>query len=317
MRANTEKAARGIETALALFKAGNHAAARRQVVAALDRDPEDVEALLLLARIETSTGHHDKALTLTTGLLKDYPELAPIRNIHIAALIGLRDEAAARQALAAYESDFPMLRQDVSMIRMMVERAFGSARSYRDAAMSVEGSNRAKTEARLALAEECIWQGRFLKGLALAEGVLEIQPEDSGARYLAMFAAFNGLRFADTRRHAREYARVAPDSAERANRFCQLSKFAYFPPFYICHAFQSLIQITGRRAGWTLASLVLFVGGLAIMSCGVAAAVIAGEVALLIPVAMAIYGFYMHHMLTGKTRSEKHSATGMRLRKGY
>ena len=245
-----------INTAEAMFHAGNLSGAERLVRAMLDRDPHDRDGLLMLAMIEDKRENHDTAFDLQDRLLARDPFDDDVRLMRFYTLLHLKRFDDAKEAIADFERDFP----DSGHLRLM-RIAMGMAPvdlvATKEEAARLRAEKGDCYEVQITDAAVAFGEHRNADAYRHALAALAHQPQDGFAHDMAANAAFWSLRPRLARRHAEQALRIEPGMTGMRG-LIRMSRAVWFPPAgftYVCWVGQNMLA---GKTGTLVSAIVFF-----------------------------------------------------------
>lgn len=244
-----------IETAEAMFKAGNFNGAERIAQQVLDDDPDARDGLLMLSLIRDERKDYEGAVELQRRIIERDPHDEDARAFYITSLVRL-DREAARQALVNFKRDFPnsdhsqVITSIISMVRVDKAKMKADAEKLREERGDCAEVN--FIDALVALGES-----RNADAYRSAALALEKDPFDAAAHDMAATAAFWSLRPRLSRRHAAETLKYAPKSTHMRG-LIRLSRTIWFPPMTLAYGiFVGSDMLAGKTS--TIVAMLLLV----------------------------------------------------------
>ncbi len=230
-----------IERADALLNAGNTAAARRIISDVLDADPQNRNALLLMAHIEQRDNNPEKVLEICRNVLALYPDSERVRGDLIVHLAKLKNHDEARTALDMYIRDFPSSTQ-IKDLKVIVHINRGDIPALKRDLVDLRADR--GDNPTLNIIDGYIAEAEGSDAGAFASGVraVQLEPANSLAHNLAARTAFRLFWLPSAMRHARACLAIDPISPHMRG-IRRMSIACIFPPVLLaCCAL--------RLAGW-------------------------------------------------------------------
>ncbi len=255
-----------IAAAKAFLKAGNHAAAEREVSEILKADPGNFQARVLLFESALERGDVDRAFILSKRLVSEYPDF-PVAHVHFLQMLLIKGKLnEAREHLArcrnrfgdvvaweGFERHLELLAGNVEKARKLLENDHAGGLAHEE-----EENERLFFKARLLMAE-C----RYDEAIEMADQLVARQPDYPEIRALKVFALFRAGRFSAARSAARELRALDPASRGGMTELIIASWLVFFPPFYLAHLMRRILEypkVVFRGRMGTAASLVPLLG---------------------------------------------------------
>lgn len=221
-------------TAKAYLDAGNLVSARRLIEEALERDPNSVEAsLLLVSLVDRETGPQ-AVLDLTAQFIPQWPDNIQFRTKRLSALAELDHVDEMRDDLARLRSHFPLFPQAYHFWCGVFEARFGSvvhaANHLADIRRHGDPSGFAPTLESLI----AVRNANFMLNEQLVRDRLSQGHNDAATIAELSLCEFFNLKITDSRRTALLALSQDPrESTAKAVRV--LSRLVWFPPFFFGH----------------------------------------------------------------------------------
>ena len=234
----------------AFLQAGNHAAAKRVAREALERDADDIRAILLLIDVEEDAGDHKAALALAGGALSKAPDSPALRMACALSLIRLKRRREAKTAIDAFERDFPYREMDIGGLRMAFDGKFGNLRGAEKRLDELAEGHEDDPDVMLMKAILINNRGQAWKAQKLFREVLKHDPEGFTVNDHFALNQFQLCRFASARKHARIALRQKPTAFNK--RLIWFSYIMLFPPLLFLHAVVALGLIAISCIHWSV-----------------------------------------------------------------
>ena len=245
-----------IDTAQAMYAAGNFDGAERVTRQVLDDDPNDRDGLLMLSQIFDHRKDYAEAVELQRRVIQRDPHDEDARGFYIMSLVRL-DQRAAREALDAFKKDFPgsahirVLEAILSMAKVDLSKLKADADRLREERGDCLELNLMDTT--LALGEH-----RYADAYRAAKSALEKDPLDATTHNMAASAAFWSGRPRLARRHAQEALKYEPSSTEMRG-LIRLSHALWFPPMALTYGLVMVMTYLNEKVSFFVALLLAIV----------------------------------------------------------
>ncbi len=228
-------------TASAFLDAGNYDSAKKIAENILDKAPDDIKALILLAKIEKAQQNYDQALSFIHAGLRSNPLNQALRKQEILIFMDMDRKRKARLGIKQFETDFPLANIDQDFLKLIYESHFGSDKR---ASQKLQNS---------AFANDALAQGIFYtnSGALFAGQRSLLKALENDPVCFSTNSAFAVNQFALSKPWAvRKAAKQALNSnpTDFSMRFLKsIALWSYLPPIYYVHLIITAFFILSRR----------------------------------------------------------------------